>query len=230
MRTGLAINLAIAALPAVLFVGWSTNRTRISYREHYVAFLAGLLAIIPAFPAMLLLSGAFSGVGGAGAELLQAFVVAGLVEETAKLAPVSWVLQRHRVAERDITGSGGGKRRRPPRKRSPAPISLAVTAGLGFAFLENGFYLAGSSSLLLMRAILAVPLHGATAAFLGIALAEAHQTAEKPGLPALGLAGATLVHGLYDLAARHVPALAPVVVAAAIVPAVMLANRARPTP
>ena len=244
MITRLALNMAIAVLPAVVFVFGATRRTDISPRGFYRAFLAGLVAVFPALAVMLLVSSALAGVGGLHGGALRAFVVAGLVEEVVKLAPVRWSMRRA-----DYANSHGerGLPARAPRARAagiavagariPAPevprrLPLAVTAGLGFAFLENAFYLAGSSSLLVMRALLAVPLHGATAAYLGLAVAPAAAPRGSDrgrafySVPAaIGLAA--VVHGAYDLAVKRAAPLAPLVVLAAVALAVILARHAR---
>ena len=183
MIARLALNLAIAALPAVVFVFGAAKRSQLPYTAFYRSFAAGLLAVFPALALMLLVSSALSGVGGLPGDALRAFVVAGLVEEVVKLAPVRWSM---RGAEHGLSRGAREAPARDARARAagiavaagleaPAPeqpplLPLAVTAGLGFAFLENAFYLAGSSSLLVTRALLAVPLHGATAAYLGLAV------------------------------------------------------------
>jgi RsiW-degrading membrane proteinase PrsW (M82 family) len=211
----IALNLAISALPALAFAGWAAGRRTVPFRNLYKAFIAGLLAVFPALAAMLLVSAALSRVGGLGElgrDALQAFIVAGLLEELAKLAPVAWAA----AMLNETGGEDAGRSRRrsaaagaPGRRHPTAPgglggrhptasgavdgdrrarVVVAAVAGLGFAFMENAFYVIGSSSLLLARAVLAVPLHAATAAFLGLGLATAgrHQYTRPADGPAGG--------------------------------------------
>lgn len=232
----LALNLAIAALPAVVFVFGAAQRSELPYAAFYRSFAAGLLAVFPALAVMLLVSSALSGVGGLPGDVLRAFVVAGLVEEVVKLAPVRWSMRRPgntiprngrdaRARAAGFAAAGVGA----PAPQAPPLLPLAVTAGLGFAFLENAFYLAGSSSLLITRALLAVPLHGATAAYLGLALTSGPvvQRSDRRGslysVPA-AVALAAFVHGAYDLAVKRASLLAPIVVIGAIALAVALAR------
>jgi RsiW-degrading membrane proteinase PrsW (M82 family) len=149
----LALNLAIAALPAVVFVFGAAQRSELPFAAFYRSFAAGLLAVFPALAVMLLVSSAISGVGGLAGDALRAFVVAGLVEEVVKLAPVWWSM---RQAGNTVFRGGRDSRARAagfaaagleaPAPEQPPLLPLAVTAGLGFAFLENAFYLAGSFS------------------------------------------------------------------------------------
>jgi RsiW-degrading membrane proteinase PrsW (M82 family) len=246
----IALNLGVSALPAAAFILWAAGRSAISASTFYKSFLAGILAVFPALMVMLLVSAPLARVEGLAGDILRAFLVAGLIEETVKLAPVWWAVTR--LATPPSRPDGRPDRRRPgpdARQSSDGGVLLAVTAGLGFAFLENAFYLAGSSSLLLARAVLAVPLHGAAAAYLGLAAVEPHgppDTAVRPrGGPLVpgdgstgalagsstgarllaALALATLVHGAYDLAVKRATALAPVLVVAAVALAVVLARR-----
>lgn len=247
----LVLNLSIAALPALVFVLGAARRSELPYAAFYRSFAAGLLAVFPALAVMLLVSSALSGVGGLAGDALRAFVVAGLVEEVVKLAPVRWSMRRAgdiisrngrdaragttRVRAAGFAAAGAGATGvGTPGPRLPSLLPLGVTAGLGFAFLENAFYLAGSSSLLITRALLAVPLHGATAAYLGLAV--------RAGRPPRGsdrrgarfsapsaVALAAFVHGAYDLAVKRAAPLAPLVVIAAVALAVTLARRAQRT-
>ena len=216
----LALNLAIAALPAIAFVSGAAQRTGISLGRFYKAFLAGLIVVVPAIAIMLLVSAAPAGVDGFLGEVVDAFVVAGLVEEAAKIASVAWSISLLSGTRPSAPG--------PPSRGEVGAIS--ATAGLGFAFLENAFYVVGSSSLLLARALLAVPLHGATAVILGFAILPPQQAARpapaawpEPVTKAgggrramMGLFVAVLIHGTYDLAVVQAVWLSPAVVLLAV--------------
>lgn len=248
----IALNLGVSALPAAAFILWAAGRSAIPASSFYKSFLAGILAVFPALVVMLLVSAPLSRVEGLAGDVLRAFIVAGLVEEAVKLAPVWWAVTRLGPYPPPRDPHAGGHTRGPgATSSSDRGLVLAVTAGLGFAFLENAFYLAGSSSLLLARAVLAVPLHGAAAAYLGLAAVDANGPSSivvrpgrgpvGPGDPSTGgmagfsggarplaaLALAALVHGAYDLAVKRATALAPVLVVAAVALAVVLARRRR---
>lgn len=232
--TPVALNLAIAALPALVFVGLAARGGVFPLSAFYRSFLAGILAVFPALLLMLLVSSALSGVQGLAGDALRAFVVAGLVEEAVKLAPVWWSLRRLELpaGERHAPGPyrrpSDRRRAAPPGSPPPARrLALAVTAGLGFAFMENAFYVAGTSQVLLARAVLAVPLHGAAAAYLGIAIGSTADPAGPPHIRTVAgaLALAAVVHGFYDLAVKRAALAAPVVVIAAVGLAVVGARR-----
>jgi RsiW-degrading membrane proteinase PrsW (M82 family) len=248
----IALNLGVSALPAAAFILWAVRNSATSFSAFYKSFLAGLLAVFPAVVLMLLVSTPLSRVDGLAGDLLRAFIVAGLIEETVKLAPVWWAVTRLATHPSRPDERAGGRRPGPDAEQSSdSGVLLAVTAGLGFAFLENAFYLAGSSSLLLARAVLAVPLHGAAAAYLGLSVArrgdadgrpvavgrdrpgavgpDARRVRHTPGVSMgarvlAALALAALVHGAYDLAVKRATGLAPVVVVAAVALAVVFSR------
>lgn len=229
--TPIALNLAIAALPALVFVGFAARGGALPLSAFYRSFLAGILAVFPALFVMLLVSSALSGVQGLAGDALRAFVVAGLVEETVKLAPVWWSMRRLDLpaGDRGPDLRGATPAGHPARARR---LALAVTAGLGFAFMENAFYVAGTSQILVARALLAVPLHGAAAAYLGIAVGtEGNPTRPaRARTAAAALALATVIHGFYDLAVKRAALAAPVVVLAAVGLAVVGSRRLARTP
>jgi RsiW-degrading membrane proteinase PrsW (M82 family) len=147
-----------------------------------------------------------------------------------------------RAGSRGSAGPAGrGRRGEAARLARKDTALVAATAGLGFAFAENAFYVLGSASLLLARALLAVPLHAATAVMLGVAIAgggpagrrgepgarrgaEGRPARQDVGLPP-ALILAVALHGAYDLAARRAVWAAPFVVVVAVVLAVVVARR-----
>lgn len=193
----IALNLAVAALPAAAFVLWARRKTTIPTSGYYRAFLYGLLAVFPALLVMLPVSARLAGIAGLGGDALRAFIVAGLIEETVKAFPAR-LSSRQSVWNREDRAA------------------VAATTGIGFAFMENAFYLVGSSSLLIARGILAVPLHAATAVYLGLAGRETAAGGRALRDVPAAILLATVVHGGYDLAAKRLPAVAPLVVAAAV--------------
>lgn len=80
-------------------------------------------------------------------------------------------------------------------------IVYGVTAALGFAALENALYVVGGGWLVAaVRAVTAVPMHAATGAILGYAVARARFTTGRRRTIVGGVAAAIAVHGVYDFA------------------------------
>jgi len=117
----------------------------------------------------------------------QAFVAAGLLEESFKLAAVWWVAWRN------------------PNLNEPYDAILySAAASLGFATIENIAYVLSQSdvSVGIARAVLAVPAHAMFGVAMGYYLGRAKF--KPPGLRrrlmgAAALAVPVLLHGLYDL-------------------------------
>lgn len=184
----LAAIFAVALTPSLLWLWyfWSREHNREEARPLARAFFWGMFSFIPAVIAEV----GILGVNGhermatswMGIALLTIFVV-GPVEEICKF----WATRR---ALRDE-----------PAFDEPADgIIYAASAALGFAFVENIFYLADLNPVLIvMRSLLAVPGHVLFAAWWGAALGRHHFI---PGTPLSsvyrGLLGAALMHGLYD--------------------------------
>lgn len=88
-------------------------------------------------------------------------------------------------------------------------IMYAVAVALGFASIENGFYLFGAakyskemaSSLILTRSLLSVPAHALFSSFWGYALGriKMNSTANKSGLLIIGLFAAMIAHSFFNL-------------------------------
>lgn len=150
------------------------------------AALWGGLSTLPVIVAELVMDGLspFTGVAGA---LFTAFVVAGLVEESAKAVVFAAVVSRNPAFDERLDG-----------------LVYATRIGLGFALVENIGYLfnnqgAGFWGVAVMRAVLAVPGHAIFTGFIGAAAAEAKFDGKGRGLLG-GLFTAVLLHGAYDAA------------------------------
>jgi protease PrsW len=196
------MNLAIAsagALPALAAMGYVDwlDRKRPEPRAllRRVA-MAGALMALPALGAEYLLGAAVRPTSPAAAVLFIAFVVAAAVEELAKLATVRiFVWDAPEVDER-LDG-----------------IVYGTRAGLGFALVENVWYLAnlpGDTAMFvyvfLARALLAVPGHATWAGFMGYFAARRRFDGRGPGF-AGGYLLAVLLHGTYDAAVFSFPLL-----------------------
>jgi RsiW-degrading membrane proteinase PrsW (M82 family) len=116
------------------------------------------------------------------------FVVAAGVEELAKLLCVYWFVWHRPEFDERLDG-----------------IVYATRAGLGFALVENIFYLLQTESqgefiaVYIARALLAVPGHAIWAGFMGYYAARRRFDRRGPGLLG-GLLLAIALHGAYDAA------------------------------
>jgi protease PrsW len=114
---------------------------------------------------------------------IDAFLVAGVVEESAKMAVV-W-LTIYNDPEFDEPYDG---------------IVYCVTASLGFAIIENLFYAVGSDLRnVVARALLSVPLHALCGVFMGTFMGlSKFRPDRKRQLLFLAFLVPVLAHGLYD--------------------------------
>jgi RsiW-degrading membrane proteinase PrsW (M82 family) len=123
----------------------------------------------------------------------QAFVVASLTEELAKVACVKIVIWRRPEFDERLDG-----------------IVYGTRAGLGFAAIENVAYLYGAQSMdqfigmFIGRALLAIPLHAITGGIMGYYAARKKFDNVGPGVWG-GFAIAVFLHGAYDVGAFAVP-------------------------
>lgn len=115
---------------------------------------------------------------------VDAFFVAALPEESFKLFALWMVLKKNPYFDEHFDG-----------------IVYAVSVGLGFAALENVFYLVGDEewvSTAIARALLAVPGHYAFAVLMGYYYSVYHFVDRSPKAAACILLVPVLVHGIYD--------------------------------
>jgi protease PrsW len=174
----LAGNLLLAAVPSLLLLlVFHGREKRLHVRPGLVfaVFAAGFLALPPTLAAGFAsrLAGGFLPADCQPA--WNAFITAGLLEESAKYATVRLTAFRRLELSSPLDG-----------------VIYTISAGLGFAFFENIFYLSEGLTLLL-RAATTVPLHAASAAVLGWFIGRAKA---RPGSSvAPGLLLAVLIHG-----------------------------------
>lgn len=116
---------------------------------------------------------------------LEAFLVAALPEETAKLLALWLVLRKNPCFDERFDG-----------------IVYAVCVGLGFAAIENVFYVLQSGegwlTVAAMRALLAVPGHYAFAIMMGYYFSVFCFIKHTPGYAVKTLLVPVLAHGVYD--------------------------------
>jgi RsiW-degrading membrane proteinase PrsW (M82 family) len=156
-----------------------------------VAIFGGLSVI----PVLLLVWGTGAIVGNAApaegtyeAALYSAFVQAAAPEELCKIAVVYWLVWRRPEFDERLDG-----------------IVYAARAGLGFALVENVFYLLGQVDVTglivtwVLRALLAVPGHALWTATMGYMAARRRFDGVGPGIVG-GYLLAVFLHGTYDAA------------------------------
>jgi RsiW-degrading membrane proteinase PrsW (M82 family) len=158
------------------------------------AFFCGFLITIPVAIVQLLLMGLFNGVSDFTLKIfLDSFLLAGLVEETAKFLIFILLIYNHKEFDEPFDA-----------------IIYAVMISLGFAAFENilyvfGAYLKGGVffgfTTGFARALLSVPAHALFAVIMGYYLGIAkfsknHQVESKNIFKALWVA--IIMHGLFD--------------------------------
>lgn len=179
------ISFLLALIPALILLGYFYRRDpRPEPRRTLArAFLWGIGATVPALLIELLFSSLSpSGLHPLLSAALRAFLIAALVEEGCKMAMINKFI--YPLPEFDEINDG---------------VIYTMAAGLGFAFFENILYSMNSShpwSLLIMRGVTAVPLHGLTSGLMGYYIGKSKF--DQKDHRHIGLSWAILYHGLYN--------------------------------
>lgn len=191
--------LLVAAAPAVALMTFFYLRDRYEREPlHHVAgaFLLGMYAMIAAKEIAETAEGWVSRewlkLGGELPRLFDAFVLAGLVEEVAKLVILAGAVYHWDEFDERLDG-----------------LVYGVAVALGFATLENFMYLERYGlGVAWQRAVFAVPAHALFGGTMGYYIGRVKFT--RPGLAAqrwldrvLALALPVLFHGLYNYALAH---------------------------
>lgn len=186
MDVSLALTGALPALVAMAYVDrLDAKRPEPRATLRRVA-LAGALSTIPCVIVGIFLAWLAPPADTYAHALYQAFVVAGGVEELAKVLVVYWFVWHKPEFDERLDG-----------------IVYAARAGLGFALVENVLYLlsaedmAGFVMIYLLRALLAVPGHAIWAGIMGYYAARRRLDGDGPGMVG-GLIVAVVLHGSYD--------------------------------
>lgn len=145
------------------------DRRRAFTRE----FLFGVLAALVVLLARAVIPGA-GALSSAAALPLIGF--AALSEETGKLAALGVTRLDH-----------------PPIEAFEG-VFAGASLGLGFALVENSWYVADATMVLILRGVTAVPLHAVAAGFIGWSI----ESPARPGRIAAGWIAAVLLHGIYN--------------------------------
>lgn len=182
--------IASALLPAILLwlYIWKKDAQPEPVSWLIKAVLGGALVIIPVIFVEQVVSTMLFGAGGEPTNLFettaQAFLVAALPEETFKLLVLWLLLRKNPYFDEHFDG-----------------IVYAVCVGLGFAAVENVFYIINEEAwvtIAISRALLAVPGHYAFAVLMGYYYSLYHFLDDSPKVAVCILLVPVLAHGVYD--------------------------------
>lgn len=189
MNTVLMITVAL--LPAILlFVYiWRKDPQKEPKRWLLKAVCWGMLTCIPVALLELGIMALFFGVDGAPTTIfgttVQTFFVAAIPEESIKLLALWLVLRKNPYFDEHFDG-----------------VVYAVCVGLGFAAVENIFYVVSGDDhwvgVAVGRSLLAVPGHYAYAVLMGYYYSLYHFVDRSPRIAACILLVPVLAHGIYD--------------------------------
>ena len=191
----------VAAAPSLALLTYFYLRDRYD-REPIsclaIAYLLGMYAMLAAQSLAAVLANAVSEewlhLGGEPARLFEALVLSGLIEEIAKWAMLMAAVYHWRAFDEPLDG-----------------LIYGVTIALGFATLENFFYLSSHGvGISWQRAVFAVPAHALFGGAMGYYAGRIKFSA-KAGRRASGvwrdqilcLALPVLFHGAYNFALLH---------------------------
>jgi len=195
------LTVLVAAVPSLVLLAYFYLRDRYD-REPVscllIAYLLGMYSMLAAQSMGAALAGGVSEewlhLGGEPAYLFEAFVLSGLVEEIAKWVMVMAAVYHWREFDEPLDG-----------------LMYGVTIALGFATLENFFYLSSHGvGIAWQRAVFAVPAHALFGGTMGY-YAGRGKFAAKGGRQVAGvwrdrilcLTLPVLFHGAYNFALLH---------------------------
>lgn len=185
------IELLVALLPAILlFIYiWKKDPQKEPTSRLVKAVLWGVAICIPVAFLEMGIEYVLFGVGGEPTSLLgsttMAFLVAALPEETFKLLALWLVLRKNPYFDEHFDG-----------------IVYAVCVGLGFAAVENVFYVLGEEEnwvgVAIARSLLSVPGHYAFAILMGYYYSIYHFVNRSRKVAVCILLVPVVAHGIYD--------------------------------
>ena len=177
---------AAAVLPALLLVWFFHARDTFPEppRVLWTTFGLGCLSVVPAVALGMTIEPVLQTRDALSVAAFQAFVIAALCEEAAKLSVLLGYSFRRSEFDEAMDG-----------------IVYGAAASLGFAALENTLYvLDGGFAIAIMRGVLSVPGHATYGAVMGYYVGRARfDRGNRWRLVGLGLLSAVLLHGFYDL-------------------------------
>lgn len=186
----LIVVITAALLPAILLwlYIWKKDPQPESTSWLVKAIVWGMAICVPVAFLEMLIQTMFWGIDGEPitfiGSTIQAFVVVALPEESFKFLALWLVLRMNPYFDEHFDG-----------------IVYAVCVGLGFAAVENIFYVFSEEdwvSVAISRALLAVPGHYAFAILMGYYYSVYHFVAHTPKVAACILLVPVAAHGVYD--------------------------------
>jgi RsiW-degrading membrane proteinase PrsW (M82 family) len=203
MQVSLGTLLALTVLPGILWIWFFYRQDKYEKEPKQLVvktFLLGAVMVIPAGIAESPFRYALSGRAGLLALFIVAIFVVGLIEEVLKYFAIKTSAYNNIEFDEQMDG-----------------IIYGISAGLGFAALENLMYLSAFGTAVgLIRAILTNLAHASFSGVVGyhLGLAKFHKEQETAYI-FKGLSIAIFLHGFYDflVIGRIVP---PTVVVAVI--------------
>lgn len=185
------ILLVIAVVPALLILGYYVRQDKAKPEPKkliFKVFIWGCVLVLPAILLEFFAEMLFEPLVGGFLLLsiaVKSFIVAGLIEEWLKRLTVKKTVYNNAHFDEIMDG-----------------IVYAIVASLGFATIENIFYvLEGGLSVGIVRAFTALPLHAIAAGIMGYYIGKAkfaETPEEEKQLFRKGLIRAVMIHGLYD--------------------------------
>ncbi|HEY3247539.1 MAG TPA: PrsW family glutamic-type intramembrane protease [bacterium] len=180
--------VVLALAPVVFWLWYFQMRDRLHPEPRALVVRVFVFGGVVAIPAAFIELGVLAGAGltlhrGSAADALAAAFIIGVVEESVKFAAVMFGVYRNVEFNEVIDG-----------------IIYAVAASLGFAAVENLFYvLQGGVSVGLLRAFLSIPGHAFFGAIMGFYMGAAKFSGPRERQMLLaGLVLAILAHTAYD--------------------------------
>ena len=188
MKTILILTVALLPAIALLYYIWKKDPQKEPTSWLVKAVVWGVAICIPIAVIEVGIEAVLFG-GGAPSTLVDttvmAFFVAALPEEAGKLLVLWLLLRKNPYFDEHFDG-----------------IVYAVCVGLGFAAIENVFYVFDHSdewlSVAVMRSLLAVPGHYAYAVLMGYYYSIYHFVDRSPKIAVYMLLVPVLAHGVYD--------------------------------
>lgn len=188
------ILLAIAVLPAFLLIFYVYSMDKVEKEPvgllTFLVILGGII-VIPAaiLESILGLLLRHSSIGNSAYNILYAFLIVGCVEEGLKYLILKFSIWKSREFNYRFDA-----------------IVYGVCVGLGFALVENIFYvfLQGDYATLLIRTFTAIPAHAIYAVFMGYYFGQArlyssyHEKEQEKVDLYLALLVPVFLHGFYD--------------------------------
>ena len=189
--------LAASLLPVILLLLyiWKKDPQKEPTSQLVKAVVCGVVICIPVAILESGIEAFLFGTGGGPSNIIDttimAFFVAALPEEACKLFALWLILRKNPYFDEHFDG-----------------IVYAVCVSLGFAAIENVFYVLGEEegwmSVAISRALLAVPGHYAFAILMGYYYSIYHFVDRSPKVAACVLLVPVLAHGVYDSFAMSV--------------------------